>query len=110
MVLLKSFQLLDQSERTVTKPDSSLLAEIGLLDNHRATTHWASIEWMRNTYSNVEIVADERVVDEGHIITSAGVSAGIDMSLQVVSRLYGAEVAKWTARRMEYNGPILIEY
>ena len=87
-----------------------LLAETGLLDNHRATTHWASIEWMRNTYSNVEIVADERVVDEGHIITSAGVSAGIDMSLQVVSRLYGAEVAKWTARRMEYNGPILIEY
>lgn len=87
-----------------------LLAESGLLDNHRATTHWASIEWMRNTYPHVEIVADERVVDEGHIITSAGVSAGIDMSLQVVSRLHGAEVARWTARQMEYNGPILIDY
>lgn len=46
-----------------------LLAESGLLDNHRATTHWASIEWMRNIYPHVEIVADERVVDEGHIIT-----------------------------------------
>lgn len=87
-----------------------LLAECGLLDRHRATTHWASIEWMRTTYPNIEIVADERVVDEGHIITSAGVSAGIDMSLQVVSRLHGADVAKWTARRMEYNWPILVEY
>ncbi len=86
---------------------SFLLAETGLLDSHRATTHRGSIEWMRNMYPNVEIVADERVVDEGHIITSAGVSAGIDMSLQVVSRLHGADVAKWTARQMEYNGPAL---
>ena len=54
-------------------------------------------------YPNVEMVADERVVDEGHIITSAGVSAGIDMSLHVVSRLFGADVAAWTARQMEYN-------
>jgi len=87
-----------------------LLAERGLLDNHRATTHWGSIDWMRAMYPKVEIVSDERVVDEGHIITSAGVSAGIDMSLQVVSRLYGAAVAKWTARLMEYIGPIFIEY
>jgi transcriptional regulator GlxA family with amidase domain len=80
-----------------------LLAERGLLDHHRATTHWNSIEWMRNMYPNVEIVADERVIDEGHIITSAGVSAGIDMSLHVVSRLFSIDVAKWTARRMEYD-------
>lgn len=80
-----------------------LLAERGLLDHHRATTHWNSIEWMRNMYPNVEIVADERVIDEGHIITSAGISAGIDMSLHVVSRLYSIDVAEWTARRMEYD-------
>jgi transcriptional regulator GlxA family with amidase domain len=80
-----------------------LLAERGLLDHHRATTHWNSVEWMRGTYPNIEMVADERIVDEGHIITSAGISAGIDMSLHVVSRLYGAEVAAWTARRMEYD-------
>jgi len=80
-----------------------LLAERGLLNNHRATTHWASVEWMRTTYPAVEMVADSRVVDEGHIITSAGVSAGIDMSLHVVSLLYGGDVAKWTARRMEYE-------
>ncbi len=80
-----------------------LLAERGLLDNHQATTHWNSIEWMRSTYPAIKMLADTRVVDEGHIITSAGVSAGIDMSLHVVSRLYGIETAKWTARRMEYD-------
>jgi transcriptional regulator GlxA family with amidase domain len=80
-----------------------LLAERGLLDGHRATTHWNSVEWMRSTYPALDMVADERVVDEEHIITSAGVSAGIDMSLHVVSRLYGSDVAEWTARRMEYD-------
>ncbi|HEU5382806.1 MAG TPA: DJ-1/PfpI family protein [Ktedonobacteraceae bacterium] len=80
-----------------------LLAERGLLNGRRATTHWASIAWMRETYPALEMLADQRVVDEGHIITSAGVSAGIDMSLHVVERLYGAEVARWTARRMEYG-------
>jgi len=80
-----------------------LLAERGLLLQHRATTHWASIEWMRNTYPSVEMIAGARVVDEGHIITSAGVSAGIDMSLHVVSRMYGVDVAVWTAKRMEYD-------
>src|SRR5438067_410526 len=80
-----------------------LLAERGLLDHRQATTHWSSIEWMRSTYPAVEMLADTRVVDEGHIITSAGISAGIDMSLHVVSRLYGIDVAEWTARRMEYE-------
>ncbi len=80
-----------------------LLAERGILNHHRATTHWNSIEWMRGTYPNIEMVADERIVDEEHIITSAGISAGIDMSLHVESRLYGADVAAWTARRMEYD-------
>lgn len=80
-----------------------LLAETGLLNNHRATTHWNSVEWMRSTYPRIEMLADARVVDEGHIITSAGISAGLDMSLHVVSRLYGMDVAMWTARRMEYD-------
>ena len=80
-----------------------LLAERGLLDQHRATTHWNSIEWMRENYPNITMLNDQRVVDEGHIITSAGVSAGIDMSLHIVARLHGMETAKWTARRMEYE-------
>lgn len=80
-----------------------LLAERGFLDGKRATTHWNSVEWMRSQYPEVEMLSDTRVVDEGRIITSAGISAGIDMSLQLVGRLHGAEVAAWTARRMEYE-------
>ena len=83
-----------------------LLAERGLLDGRRATTHWASIEWMRQQYPEVLMVEDERVVDAGHIVTSAGVSAGIDMALHLVSRLHGRETAGWTARRMEYDWTI----
>ena len=80
-----------------------LLAERGLLDDRRATTHWASVEWMRGQYPAVTMLADTRVVDEGHVITSAGVSAGIDMALHVVARLHGEATAAWTARRMEYD-------
>lgn len=80
-----------------------LLAELTLLDGKRATTHWRSVEWMREQYPAVEMLSDERVVDEGRIITSAGISAGIDMSLHVVSKLHGEEAAAWTARRMEYD-------
>lgn len=80
-----------------------LLAERGLLDQRRATTHWGSVEWMRENYPAITMLADQRVVDEGHIITSAGISAGIDMSLHVVARLHGIDTARWTARRMEYD-------
>lgn len=80
-----------------------LLAERGLLDGRRATTHWASVDWMRDQYPAVTMLADARIVDEDTIITSAGVSAGIDMALHVVERLHGRETAAWTARRMEYD-------
>lgn len=80
-----------------------LLAELGLLDGKRATTHWNSVEWMKEQYPKVRMLSDVRVVDEGRIVTSAGISAGIDMSLRMVGRLHGEEVAEWTARRMEYE-------
>ena len=80
-----------------------LLAELGLLNGQRATTHWSSVAWMRQIYPAIEMLDAQRVVDEGHLITSAGVSAGIDMSLHVVARLYGQATAEWTARRMEYD-------
>ena len=60
---------------------------------------------MRDAYPSVEVVDTARVVDEGHIITSAGISAGIDMSLHVLSRLHGAAAAALTARIMEYKWP-----
>lgn len=80
-----------------------LLAERGLLDGRQATTHWASVEWMRDRYPSATLLADARIVDEDMLITSAGVSAGIDMALYVVARLHGEATAHWTARRMEYD-------
>jgi transcriptional regulator GlxA family with amidase domain len=94
----------DETELTLSVCTGAfLLAEAGLLDGRRATTHWASVAWMRQTYPAVTVLADTRVVDEGHIATSAGISAGIDMSLDVVSRLHGQATAAWTARRMKYD-------
>lgn len=80
-----------------------LLAERGVLAGRRATTHWASVDWMCQQYPDVTMVEDQRIVDEGHVVTSAGVSAGIDMALHVVARLHGTDAAAWTARRMEYD-------
>ena len=82
---------------------SFLLAAAGLLDGHRATTHWASVDWLREHHPAIDVRADERVVDEGHLVTSAGVSAGIDMALHLLERRHGHEVAAETARYMEYD-------
>jgi transcriptional regulator GlxA family with amidase domain len=82
-----------------------LLAQTGLLDGKRATTHWASMDRLRQTYPHVRVAADERVVDEGRVVTAAGVSAGIDMSLLLVERYAGSNVAAETARWMEYTRP-----
>jgi transcriptional regulator GlxA family with amidase domain len=81
-----------------------LLAANGLLDGRRATTHWGSIDWLREHHPAVAVRADQRVVDEGRVVTSAGISAGIDMALHLVARLRGTAVATGTARRMEYDG------
>jgi transcriptional regulator GlxA family with amidase domain len=83
-----------------------LLGAAGLLDGLRATTHWTTIDGLRAHLPTTNVLADARVVDEGEIITSAGVSAGIDMALHVVRRLHGDEVARRTARDMEYEGRI----
>lgn len=80
-----------------------LLAATGLLDGHRATTHWASITWLRENYPAIDVRDDERVVDEGNIVTSAGISAGLDMALSLVARLHGDAIATATARQMEYD-------
>lgn len=80
-----------------------LLAEKGILDGKRATTHWGSVDFMRETYPQVQMLENTRFVDEGRIVTSAGISAGIDMSLHVVAKLHGQKTAEWTARRMEYE-------
>ncbi len=81
-----------------------LLAARGILDGGRATTHWASIDRLREVAPAVTVLDDLRVVDEGRIVTSAGVSVGIDMALHVVARLHGPQVAIATARNIEYLG------
>lgn len=82
---------------------SFLLAQAGLLAGRAATTHWGSIQRMRDTYPELEVREHVRWVDEGVVVSSAGVSAGIDMALHIVARFYGAEAARVTARWIEYD-------
>jgi transcriptional regulator GlxA family with amidase domain len=80
-----------------------LLGRAGLLDGHRATTHWRSLTWMRQSFPTVTVVEDLHVVEDGHILTSAGIAAGIDLALRVVGRYHGEAIARATARHMEYR-------
>ncbi|MDA2382269.1 DJ-1/PfpI family protein [Bacillus cereus] len=80
-----------------------LLTKAGLLEGLKATTHWASIEKFKNEFQNVEVIENVKFVDEGHIITSAGISAGINMAFHIVKNLLSVDVAEDTAKRMEYG-------
>ena len=80
-----------------------VLAELGLLDGKRATTHHGVFAHFKSTYPEVEMVAGARFVDQSNLITSAGVSAGIDGALHLVAKLHGRKVATQTASYMEYD-------
>ena len=80
-----------------------VLGAVGLLDGIEATTHWRSIDRLRRSHPKTRVLDDRRVVDAGAVITSAGVSAGIDGSLYLVEKLCGKSVADQTARVMEYE-------
>ncbi|MCA9078306.1 MAG: DJ-1/PfpI family protein [Planctomycetaceae bacterium] len=82
-----------------------LLGQAGLLDGRRATTHWKSLDVMEELLPNVTVVRDQHVVEEGDVLTSAGISAGIEMALRVVARECGESVARATAAHMEYPFP-----
>lgn len=82
---------------------SLVLAQAGLLDGRRATTHHECLDLLRELAPRTEIDATVRFVDNGPILTAAGISAGIDCSLHVVARLLGEETADVTARYMEYR-------
>ncbi len=79
-----------------------VLARLGYLKNKKATTHWSALEMLRAMDDSIDVQAEQRFIDDG-VITSAGVSAGIDMSLAVVEKLHGLDVATDTARFMEYR-------
>jgi len=82
-----------------------LLGKAGLLDGRKATTHWRSLGWMRDSFPAVTVEDRLHVVEDGNVLTSAGISAGIDMALRVVLRYHGDGVARATARHMEYPFP-----
>jgi len=79
-----------------------LLAKAGLLDGRQATTHWEDIAELKALFPAVSVVERRRWIDEGAVVTSAGITAGIDMSLHLVERLAGRDLAVRTARQMDY--------
>ncbi len=79
-----------------------LLAESGIIKDHRVTTHWMDIERLQKRYPSLSVEKNVRFVDQGKILTSAGISAGIELSLYIVEKYFDREVAENTARRMEY--------
>jgi transcriptional regulator GlxA family with amidase domain len=77
-----------------------VLAEAGLLDGRRATTHWQRTQHFVATYPQIKLEADQIFVRDGDVWTSAGISAGIDMSLAMIAQDYGEEIAQKTARQL----------
>ena len=82
-----------------------LLGQAGLLDGLRATTHWRSLDQMRQSFPAITVEDKLHVVEDGRVLTSAGISAGIDMALRVVAQYCGEAVGRATARHMEYPFP-----
>jgi transcriptional regulator GlxA family with amidase domain len=87
-----------------------VLQAAGFLDGLKATTHWGSIDRLREQAPNTTVLENVRYVDNGQVVTSSGVSAGIDMSLHVVAKLLGFAAAEKTAVRMEYEWKPREEY
>ncbi|HJZ91058.1 MAG TPA: DJ-1/PfpI family protein [Gemmataceae bacterium] len=82
-----------------------LLARAGLVTGRKVTTHWKSLDRLRDTHPDLTVDANARVTRDGNVWTSAGISAGIDLALLVVADAFGEAVARATARHMEYPYP-----
>ena len=82
---------------------SLVLAAAGLLDGKPATTHWGSLEVLPTLGREIEVRPQDRFVDNGAVLTAAGVSAGIDMALHLVARLHSAERAREVRRYIQYD-------
>ena len=79
-----------------------LLAKAKLLENKSITTHWEDILEFQEMFPGIQVQENVRWVDSGNVVTSAGISAGIDMSLHLVARLESKDLAQKTARQMEF--------
>ena len=82
---------------------SLVYAAAGLLRGRPATTHWRSLDLLADLDPTIDVRANERFVDDGDVITSAGISAGIDMALHLVKRLAGVERAREVRRGIQYD-------
>ena len=82
---------------------SLVYAAAGLLTQRRATTHWASLNLLSELDPTIVTDVDARFVDDGDVVTSAGVSAGIDMALHLVARLAGAQRGREVRRNLQYD-------
>ena len=80
-----------------------LLAKAKVLNNQKVTTHWEDIADMRTMFPRLKVIENVRWIDEGDLITSGGISAGIDMSLYLVSKLHSLALAEQTAKQMEFS-------
>lgn len=82
---------------------SLVYADAGLLNGRPATTHWGSLDRLGELGDRVEVRPDDRFVDDGDVITAAGVSAGIDMALHLIARLVSVERAREVRRYIQYD-------
>lgn len=82
---------------------SLLLGAAGQTRGKRVTTHWAFVDTLQKTFPDTEVVSDTRFVRDGQLVTSAGVSAGIDMSLWLLGEIWDVDYARSTQRMMEYD-------
>jgi transcriptional regulator GlxA family with amidase domain len=82
---------------------SLVFADAGLLDGLPATSHWGALDELTRLGSGIDVRPEERFVDAGDVITSAGVSAGIDMALHLVARLHSRERAAEVRRLIQYD-------
>lgn len=93
-----------QTELTLSVCTGALvLGAAGLLDDLQATTHYGAYDLLGEVAPNTTVVRGVRYIDNGKIVTSAGVQAGMDMSLHIVARLCGEDVARETAHYIEYQ-------
>jgi transcriptional regulator GlxA family with amidase domain len=98
--LTRAFAAIRPGARTVSICTGSfLLAAAGLLDGRPATTHWTSADHFQQLFPQVRVDPDVLYVDDGDVLTSAGVAAGIDLCLHIVRRDFGTAVANSVARR-----------
>lgn len=87
-----------------------ILAETGLLDGKEATTFASLIDGLRNRATKTKVVEDQRFVDNGKIVTTAGLSSGLDGSLHVIAKMLGLGRAQMIATNLEYNWDIEGKY